>query len=120
MHAGYGTMKLIADHAGADDWAHDPYGTASNLAFDICEALDASDIEGDVSPAPFAAWQYQRGAAVAVPSLESLAYDSETAYGAAGLAQALLDGDITQADLIYAGNVLDRYISLLTAAGRDY
>jgi peptide chain release factor 2 len=33
---------------------------------------------------------------------------------------AVIDGDITQADLIYAGNVMHRYTALLTAAGRDY
>lgn len=118
MHAEHGTMKLIADHAGAEDWRHDPYGTAVNLHFDICEVLDAdSTDEGAVA---LAQWKCSRGA-VARQSLESIAfYEGDSGFGAAGLAQALLDGEVTQADLIYAGNVLDRYTDLLTAAGRDY
>lgn len=113
-------MKLIADHAAADDWAYDPWGTANMLAFDICEVLDAADIEGDITPEPFARWEYRRPAC-AVPALETLAADEEgDSYGARCLAQALLAGDITVADLIYAGDVLDRYTRLLRAAGRDY
>lgn len=116
-------IKLIADIAGADDWAYDPWGTGNMLAFDICEVLDAADIEGDITPQPFARWQYRRGAAVTVPSLETLAaQDIEEcdSYGAVSLAQALLDGQVTQADLIHAGDVLDRYLRLVKAAGRDY
>lgn len=112
-------MKLIADHAGADDWAYDPWGTANMLAFDICAVLDAADVEGDLTPEPFARWEYRRGAR-SVPSLETLASEEGESYGEQALAQALLDGEITVANLIYAGNVLDRYTRLLAAAGRDY
>lgn len=115
------TVKLIADHAGAWDWAHDPYGTALNLAFDICEVLDASDVAGDLTPAPFARWDYHRSPVAAVPSLDTLADDEEgESYGARALADSLRGGEITQQHLIAAGDVLDRYIRLLTAAGRDY
>lgn len=113
------TLQTVLDHAGADDW-HDAWGTAVNLAFDICETLDAADVAGDLTPTHFTQWGYRRGAAVAVPALETLAADSETSYGAAGLAQALLDGDITTSDLVYVGNVMDRYTRLLDAAGRSY
>lgn len=114
------TLKLVADHAGADDWAHDPYGTAMNLAFDICEVLDAADIEGDITPQPFTRWCYNRGACVTVPSLETLASEEGDSYGAQSLAQAILDGDITTKQLIYVGDVMDRYTRILAAAGRDY
>ena len=43
----------IAEIAGADDW-YDKWGTAMNLFFDIAEVLDMTDIEGDVTPSPFA------------------------------------------------------------------
>lgn len=112
-------LKLVTDHAGAE-FCHDPWGVAVNLAFDICEVLDAADIEGDITPTPFTDWGYQRGAAATVPSLETLAADTETSYGAAGLAQAVLDGDITTDDLIYAGSIISRYTGLLEAAGRSY
>lgn len=115
-------FKLVTDHAGADDWACDPYGTAMGLAFDICEVLNASDIEGDVTPPLFSQWQYSPSPHVTVPSLETIAAQGEDSdsYGAVYLAQALIDGDVSQADLIYAGNVMHRYTALLTAAGRDY
>ena len=122
-------FKLIADHAGADDW-YDAYGTGMMLAFDICTVLDAADIEGDVTPALFDRWQYRRGASVTVPSLETIAARAEDfiegewaddfTYGEVGLASALVSGDITVADLIYVGEVMHRYTSLLASAGRDY
>jgi ABC-type transporter lipoprotein component MlaA len=115
-------LRRIIDHAGAWDWQHDPWGTAMGLAFDVAAVLNASDIEGDVSPAPFARWQYRPSPYVTVPSLESLAAEDTLAesYGEQSLAQALLDGQITQADLIYAGEVLNRYTALLVANGKDY
>lgn len=112
-------FKLVTDHAGADDW-YDTYGTAMNLAFDICEVLDAADVAGDITPALFARWVYNRGAAARVPSLDTLASEEGDSYGAQSLAQALLDGAITTDDLIYVGDVMHRYTGLLIAAGRDY
>ena len=115
-----GKLKLVADHAGADGWSYDPYGTATMLAFDIAAVLNASDIDGDVTPGPFDRWAYSPSRYVTVPSLETLASEEGDSYGEQALAQAVLDGDITQADLIYVGDVMSRNISLLTAAGRDY
>lgn len=113
-------FKLVADHAGAHDWGHDPYGTGMTLAFDVAAVLDAADVAGDITPEPFARWEYGRGAAT-VPSLDTLASDTHgDSYGAQSLAQALLDGDITTDDLIYVGDVMDRYTRLLDAAGRSY
>lgn len=112
-------FKLVADHACADDWAHDAWGTAMGIFFDIAAVLDASDIEGDITPPLFTVWDYHRGAS-AVPSLETLAAEEGDSFGAQSLAQAVIDGDIVQADLAYAGNVLHRYTELLRAAGRDY
>lgn len=92
--------------------------------FDIAAVLDSSDIEGDITPAAFARWDYHRGAHT-IPGLETLAADidnedSDHSYGEVSLAHALHNGHITQADLIYAGNVLDRYTALLDAAGKSY
>lgn len=111
-------LKTVVETAGAWDWAHDPWGTTMMLFFDIAAALDASDIEGDATPAAFTRWGYRRGAA-GVPSLETLA-ESDESYGAAALAEAILADDLTQADLIYVGDVLSRYSGILKAAGRDY
>jgi hypothetical protein len=118
----------IADHAGADDW-YDAWGTAVNMCFDIASVLDMSDVDGDVTPEPFARWEYRRGAST-VPDLQEVASRADSfsegewaddyTYGEVCLAVALVNGDITQADLIYAGNVLSRYSALLEAAGRSY
>lgn len=119
----------IADIAGADDWEHDPWGTSMGLFFDVASVLDMSDIEGDVTPGPFARWQYGRGAST-VPSIETVAargddfnegeFADDYSYAQISLAMAVRDGELTQTDLIYAGDVLDRYTALVRRAGQDY
>lgn len=114
-------LRKVADYAGADGWSYDPWGTAIMLAFDICAVLNAADTEGNLTRAPFTQWDYKPSPYVAVPSLETLATeDNGDSYGERELAQALLDGDITTDDLIYAGNVLNRYTAILRRNGRDY
>lgn len=64
---------------------------------------------------------YRPGAQPCEANADTLASDTHgDSYGAQNLAQAVLDGDITTDDLIYAGNVMDRYTRLLNAAGRSY
>ena len=82
-----------------------------------------------MTPEPFARWDYHRPACT-VPDIETVAaradqfsegeWADDHSYGTVGLAVAYVDGEITQADLIYVGNVLDRYSRILQAAGRDY
>lgn len=113
-------FKKVADYAGADGWSYDPYGTAMMLFFDVATVLDAADVEGDITPQPFAEWGYHRGARP-VPSLDSLAAEEDCeACGERDLAQAVLDGIITTDELLYVGRVLHRYVAVLTAHGRDY
>ena len=119
----------IAEIAGEDDW-HDPWGAAMNLFFNIAEVLDMTDISGDVTPEPFAQWQYRRSPLVTVPAIETVAaraedfaegeWSDDYSYSQVSLAAAYRDGEITQDDLIYAGNVLQRYTALLELAGRSY
>jgi len=119
----------IAEIAGADDW-YDKWGTAINLFFDMAEVLDMTDIEGDVTPGPLAQWQYRRSPVVAVPSIETVAARAEDfaegewaddySYSVVALAVAYQDEVIFQADLVYAGNVLERYTALLELAGVSY
>lgn len=115
-------FKLVADHACADGWAYDPWGTAMSMFFDIAAVLDASDIDGDITPKLFTKWAYRPSPHFTVPSLHTLAAqgDEVGASGEQSLAQAVLDGDITTDDLIYVGDVMHRYTALLRAAGRDY
>jgi hypothetical protein len=99
------------------------------MFFDVASVLDMSDIEGDVSPEPFARWQYQR-APFTVPAIETVAaraddynegeWADDYTYGQVALAIAYQDGEITQADLIYAGDVLSRYTDILRRNGKDY
>lgn len=115
-------LKLVLDHHGGADW-HDPWGSAISLHFDICEVLDAAADAADLTPALFAEWQYHRSPVVAVPSLDTLAAevdDPAGCGGAAHLAAALRDGDISVADLVYTGRVMDTYCRLLERAGRSY
>lgn len=120
-------FETIANIAGAE-FTIDAYGSAMDLFFDVARVLDASDIEGDVSPQPFTRWQYRR-APFTVPAIETIAQHwdangddmtTDFTYGEVALAAAYRDGQISQSDLIYAGDVLNRYTGLLTAAGLDY
>jgi len=122
-------FERIADIAGADDWAHDPFGTSMSMFFDVCEVLDAADVEGDVTPEWFREWGYGRGLGT-VPAVETIAaradgfaegeWADDYSYGTVALAYALVSGDIGIADLIYAGRVLNGYVAVVKAYGRDY
>jgi hypothetical protein len=120
----------VADIAGADDWDHDLWGTAMGLFFDVASVLDMSDIEGDVTPEPFKRWEYRR-APFTVIALDAVAgragddfhegeFSDDYTYAQVELARAMRERELTQADLIYAGDVLDRYTRLLRANGKDY
>lgn len=97
--------------------------------YDIASVLDMSDIEGNVTPQPFTRWQYRR-APFTVPSIETVAeradnfiegeWADDFTYAQIQLAVAVRDGEVSQADLIYAGDVLDKYTSILRRAGKDY
>jgi hypothetical protein len=136
-------FERIADIAGADDWQYDPWGTSMGLFFDVASVLDMSDVAGDVTPEPFARWGYQRArwgyqrarwgyqrAPFTVPAIGTVAargddfhegeFADDYSYAQVALAMAVRDDELSQDDLIYAGNVLDRYTSLLRRAGRDY
>ena len=120
-------MNTLLQVTGTDDV--DDYGVIVGLHFDVALVLDASDIEGDVTPAVFDRWGYRR-APVTVPAVETIAaraddyhageWADDYTFAAVGLAVAFESGDLSQADLIRAGDVLRRYASLLRAAGRDY
>jgi len=112
------------------DWSeYDLWGKAMGMFFDIASVLDMTDIEGNVSPQPFARWDYRR-APFTIPAVETVAaragdfqegeFADDYTYGQIALADAYVREEITQADLIYAGDVLSRYTDLLRRAGKDY
>lgn len=122
-------FEQIAEIAGADDWAHDPWGTAMGMFFDIASVLDMTDTEGNVTPRPFGRWDYHRSP-FTVPDVESVAARAEDfsegewaddySGGQIQLASAFVSGDIGQEDLVYAGDVLSRYTDLLRREGKSY
>jgi hypothetical protein len=119
----------VARIAGADDWGYDVWGTSIGLFFDIASVLDMTDVAGDVTPQPFDRWQYSR-APFTVPDVESVAaradafaegeFADDYTYGQVSLASAYVSGEVTQDDLIYAGDVLSRYTDILRRNGKDY
>jgi hypothetical protein len=109
---------------------HDLWGSALGMFFDIAAVLDMSDVDGSVTPAPFARWDYHRGYG-SIPDIHALAdrfatdysegeFADDYGYSVMALAAAYVDGLVSQADLIYAGDVLDRYTRVLRSAGKDY
>lgn len=125
-------FEIVLREAGIDDsWdAHDQWGTAIGLFFDVAEVLNMSDIEGDVTPSLFARWDYRPSPYVTIPAIETVAERAENfsegefaddySYNVVMLASALHNEQITQDDLIYLGNVLDKFTDLLRSAGKDY
>ena len=121
--------RISAIAGVGSEWVYDKWGYSMGMLFDIASVLDMSDIEGDVTPKPFARWQYRR-APFTIPSIETVAARSDDfnegewaddyTWGQVSLAVAVRDGEITQADLIYAGDVLSRYTNLLRLNGKDY
>ncbi len=104
----------VADHAGIDDWKYDPWGCALSLHFAICDVLDAIGGYEYV----LARWDYHRGA-VQPSTLQGLAA-LDDGDPAAYLAESVIDGSLTVESLIHAGDVLERFESLLKLNGRDY
>ena len=121
-------FENVMNEAGAD-FSIDPWGSVMGLFFDIAEVLNMADVEGDMTPALFEKWQYRPGP-FAVPDIEAVAareedfsegeFADDYSYGLVALVWALHSGCITVEDLVYAGNVLDRYSRLLDAAGLSY
>jgi hypothetical protein len=123
-------FERIATVAGQDWDDYDRWGSAMSLFFSVAAVLDMTDIEGDVTPGPFARWDYNRPPYTPVPAVETVAaraeefsegeYVDDFSYAEISLAAAYVAGEVTQDDLIYAGNVLDRYTAQLRLAGADY
>lgn len=126
-------FETIMHECGIDeDWSDgcDDWGSTMGLFFDVAAVLNMSDIEGDVTPEAFARWDFNPSPYVSVPDLESVAALSETynekeysddySFNVIALAESLVNGSITQEDLIYVGNVLDKYTAILRIAGKDY
>jgi len=123
-------FENIMDLAAAEFDTHDLWGTAMGMLFDVAAVLDMTDADGSVTPIPFARWDYHRGCS-AVPDIQALAdrfahdyaegeFADDYGYCVMSLASAYVDGLVSQADLIYAGDVLDRYTRVLRSAGKDY
>lgn len=129
--AHHSQFERIATIAGADDWQHDQWGTSMGLFFDVASVLDMSNVTGDITDVVFRRWGYQRALVThTIPSIETVAargddfhegeFSDDYSYAQVALAMAIRDDEISQEDLVYAGDVLDRYTGLLRRAGKDY
>lgn len=115
----------------------DPWGSTMGMFFDVAEVLHMtsevvmeSDGYHDHALEALARWDYRPSPYVSVPDVEDVAsraehfsegeFADDYSYGVIQLASAIHSGDLTQSDLIYAGNVLDRYSEVLRRAGKDY
>ncbi len=87
--------KIISIAGGFDK--HDIWDSTLSIRFDIYDVLDARYIS----------------------SIEELALNEEGYYslGVKRLASAMLEGEITPQELIYAGTVLTKYVGLLRFLG---
>ena len=129
--AHHSRFERIALMAGCmDDREHDPWGETMHMFFDVASVLDMTDVEGDVTPGPFARWDYRRAPST-VPAVETVAaraegefnegeFEGDYTYAQVMLAFGYVEGAVTQADLVYAGDVLHKYACLLERAGKNY
>lgn len=101
--------NTILDYMREDDIKHDPWGTAMNAGFAVCEAMYLAE---QTIPNE---WAFR-----ASPLLSSLIGDGAQylidEYGYLGEEVNGADED----DLLYAGRVIHRYINLCRKAGKDY
>lgn len=121
------TRVMLASVVEIDGF--DLWGSTMEMFFAVASVLDMTDIEGNVSPEPFARWQYGR-APFTIPAVETVAaraddfsegeFADDYSHAQVMLASAYVNGEVTQSDLVYAGDVLSRYTDLLRRNGRDY
>jgi hypothetical protein len=93
------------------DWV-DAWGSTLQWHFAICEVLTAAG--WDVP----AKWEFHQGPISRGESIYDVARGDE--YPDAALAESVIHNDYTPDDLLYAGEVLHRYASVLRRAGVSY
>ena len=93
-----------------DDLRYDPFGASMGTLWDIAHALEHA---GEDMP-----WQWRYRDSMNCPGLEP--HESGENDTAIMLTEMVAGGALTWSGLRDAGNVLDRYIGILTAQGRDY
>ena len=104
------SRNMILDEIQHDDIQHDPWGTALAWHFAVAAVLDAvGDVPG--------AWQY-RPSPLAVDDVAEIASGEEEPD--ALIATWWMSGDVTTEALVYAGNVLARYVRVCERAGKSY
>lgn len=95
----------------------DKWGCAMGTYFALADVLY---VAGDLVPV---AWKYRPGLTVqGYKGLDDMAEcaGSELSYDSEHIAALLVAGEITEPDLLQAGNVLSRYTALLDKTGLSY
>ena len=88
--------------------AHDPWGSALNLCFDICETLVRHGV-----PVP-TDWEYSPGAFTGEGELDE---DNDSPF-CFELDFYMRHGHVS--NILHAGEVLSRYVRILELAGKSY
>lgn len=106
--------RVLNDVRG-DDIYHDPYGTSLAWVFAVCGVLEAL---GEYIPPH---WGYSRGPSAPLTFEEIRDFPDEYERERWLLEDLAPDnGLINVEDLLYAGEVLHRYIRILGVQGRTY
>jgi hypothetical protein len=98
--------RAALDAVRMDDYKYDPWGTCMMHWFGVANVLysEFGEVPAD--------WEFRPGmGAGEIDSEESPDYQ---------YLESLRAGELTENDLIYAGNVLSRWSNRLKRAGRDY
>jgi hypothetical protein len=101
-----------------DSWdGDDPWGSAVTMGFAVYEvsrALDIPEIAHILQASPGMTPVYS------IDELADSNGEGDIQFETMELASAVRDGRVTDADLIFAAKVLNRYIDICRNAGKDY
>lgn len=102
--------NLILSEVRMDDISHDPFGTALSWQFAIAEVMDSTGIKIPQH------WDYRAG--VEARDIEDIIDGDD--FKSSSVASYLTDNDVRDNDLIFAGNVLSRYVAFCHLSGKSY
>jgi hypothetical protein len=104
--------KILREMYRSDDYKRDPWGTAIQLLFAVCDVLSTIDPEAIEDR-----WEFRHGQHLD-PSLQEMA-DSDD-YPTCELAPYVISDQVNAEDLRRFGNVLSRLADIAKAHGHSY
>lgn len=117
-----------------DAWdGGDVWGSAMSMAWAVAEVARAAELESDAEPIDHVELDrvpqilevsWGMTPALSIEEMASVEENPEdrgdVSFETGVLAAAYQRGDVTDADLLFAARVLDRYLDIARAAGHDY